>query len=107
MTEYASPKIISIRAREIKGNCSVYNLGDKRIINGPEINLKESDKECVHVLFALLKLIIELRVGLDPKSLGLEKEEHKKEYFCCLDPRQTYTNSGTVTFEVTQISSKK
>ena len=81
MTEYASPKIISIRALVIKGNCSVYNLGDKRIINGPKINLKESDKVCVHALFDLLKFIIELRVKLDPKSLGLEKEEHIKKKF--------------------------
>jgi uncharacterized repeat protein (TIGR04076 family) len=106
MTETSSLKTLIIKAIHIKGNCPVYNLGDKTIIDGPEINLKESDKVCIHALFALGTFIVALREGLDPKPLGLAKEENKKAYFQCLDPGQPYTNGGTVTFEITQTSSK-
>jgi uncharacterized repeat protein (TIGR04076 family) len=107
MTKTATPKTLIIKAIQIKGNCPVYKLGEKTIIDSPEINLKKSDKVCVHALFALGTFIVGLREGLDPELLGLAKEGNKKAYFHCLDPGQPYTNGGTVTFEVSQVSSKK
>ena len=36
-----------IKVKEIKGNCVVYKGGEKIVIDGPEIDLKETDKICV------------------------------------------------------------
>jgi len=46
MKENVSPKKLIITAIEIKGHCPVYNVGDKTVIEGPEINLEDSDKVC-------------------------------------------------------------
>jgi len=46
MKENVFPKKLIITAVEIKGNCPVYNIGDKMVIEGPEINLEASDKVC-------------------------------------------------------------
>jgi len=39
-----------IKVKEIKGNCVVYKGGEKIVIDGPEIDLKETDKICVSCL---------------------------------------------------------
>ena len=106
MKENTPQKKLILKAIEIKGNCPVYKIGDKTVIEGPEINLKQSDKVCIQALFSLGPFIVALRDGLNPQSFGLAKEDNKKAYFQCLDPGQPYTEGGTVIFEVTQVSSK-
>ena len=103
MKENSSTKKLIIKAIEIKGNCPVYKIGDKTVIEGPEIDLKQSDKVCIHAISCLGNFIVALREGLNPQSLGLAKEENKKAYYQCLDPGTPYTNGGTVIFEVTQV----
>ena len=103
MKENASTYKLIIKALKIKGNCPVYKIGDKTVIEGPEINLKHSDKVCIHALFSLGTFIVALREDLTPQSLGLTKEDNSKAYYQCLDPGKPYTNGGTVTFEVTQV----
>ena len=100
MNENLSPKKLILKAVKIKGNCPVYKLGDKTVIEGPEINLEESDKVCVHALFSLGSFIVALREGINPQSLGLTKVNDNKAYYQCLDPGPPYTEGGTVTFEV-------
>lgn len=102
MNENLSPKKLIIKAVEIKGNCPVYNVGDKTVIEGPEIDLEVSDKVCIHALFSLGTFIIALREGINPQSLGLTKNDNNKAYYQCLDPGPPYTEGGTVIFEVTQ-----
>lgn len=46
-------KKVIIRVKEIKGNCVVFNGGEKIVIECPEINLKETDKICIHALASL------------------------------------------------------
>jgi len=46
-------KKVIIRVKEIKGNCVVFKGGEKIVIEGPEINLKETDKICIHALASL------------------------------------------------------
>ncbi|VUT27999.1 MAG: hypothetical protein SYNGOMJ08_00558 [Candidatus Syntrophoarchaeum sp. GoM_oil] len=46
-------KRVIIRGKEIKGNCTVFKGGEKMVIEGAEINLKEIDKICVHALASL------------------------------------------------------
>jgi len=103
MKENVSPKKLIITAIEIKGNCPVYNIGDKMVIEGPEINLETSDKVCIHALFSLGTFIVALREGINPQSLGLAKKDNKKTFYQCLDPGPPYTEGGTVIFEVTKV----
>ncbi|TFG07505.1 MAG: TIGR04076 family protein [Promethearchaeota archaeon] len=105
MKQNHHPKKLVIKAIEIKGNCPVFKVGDKMVIEGPEVNLKETDKVCIHALFSLGTFIVALREGLSSDSLGLAKRGGQKAYFQCLDPGQPYTDGGTVTFEVSRKSS--
>ena len=40
--------MLIIEVSEIKGKCPVYKVGDKIVINGPEIVLEETDAICIH-----------------------------------------------------------
>ena len=41
---------LSIRVKEIKGHCSVYNVDDKIVLDeGYRFNLKETDNVCMHI----------------------------------------------------------
>jgi uncharacterized repeat protein (TIGR04076 family) len=103
MKENTNPKKLLIEAIEIKGNCPVYQVGDKMVIEGPEINLKETNKVCIHALFSLGTFIVALREGISPQSLGLAKNNKNSAYFQCLDPGKPYTDGGTVIFEINQV----
>ena len=84
---------------EIRGNCPVYKLGDKIVIDGPEIDLEKTTKICIHSLPSILHYAVALREGIDTKKLGLSKDG-KEAYIQCLDPGQPYTNRGTVIFRI-------
>ncbi len=99
--EIKSKKLI-IKAIEINGECPVYAVGDKIIIDGAQIDLKESNAVCIHALSCLNTFITALREGISPKRLGLSTEEDGPAYFKCLDPGKPYTNGGTVLFSVTR-----
>lgn len=90
---------IVIKVKEIRGNCAVFKGGEKIVIEGPEINLKETDRICIHALASLLHYVVALREGVDPVKLGLAKEG-EKAYIQCVDPGEPYTDGGTVVFEV-------
>jgi len=84
---------------EIQGNCPVYKLGNKIVLNeGYKVNLKETDNICLHSLASLLPYYNSLSKGVSPVTLGLAREG-KDAYIQCLDP-QKYTGGGTVTFKV-------
>jgi len=88
-----------IEVVEIQGNCPVYKLGNKIVLNeGYKVNLKETDNICMHSLASLLPYYNSLSKGVNPVSLGLAREG-KDAYIQCLDP-QKYTGGGTVTFKV-------
>ncbi len=90
---------LCITVKEIKGKCPVHKLGDKIMIKGPEIDLKQTDSICTHALASLLHYIVALRSGADPIELGLSKEKDKA-YVQCVDPGEPYTEGGTVIFEI-------
>ncbi|WP_048055108.1 TIGR04076 family protein [Thermococcus onnurineus] len=92
---------LEIRVVEIRGKCPVFRSGDKIVIDGPTINLKETDALCTHALASLLPYIVALRKGIKPKELGLGRGE--KAYVQCLDPGPPYTDGGTVIFEITVV----
>lgn len=88
-----------IKVAKIKGNCPVFKVGDKIVVEGPSVNLKETDAICTHAFASLLPYIVALRKGVKPNEIGLGKGE--KAYIQCLDPGPPYTEGGTVIFEVT------
>jgi len=92
-------KKVIIRVKEIRGKCAVFEGDEKIVIEGAEINLEEIDEICIHALSSLLHCIIVLREGANPVKLGLAKEG-KVAYVQCVDPGESYTNGGTVVFEI-------
>lgn len=73
------------RVKEIRGNCGVYKGYEKIVIVGSEINIKETDRICIHALASLLHYLLALREGVDPVKLGLTTEG-TKAYVQCVDP---------------------
>ncbi len=91
-----------IRVVDIKGECDVHSQGDEIVIEGPEIDLKNTDRICIHALAPILHYAVALREGVDPEKLGLTKKGNKA-YIRCPDPGEPYTRGGEVVFEVTRV----
>jgi len=94
--------MLEIEVCEITGECPVYKVGNRMVIDGPKIVLKETDAVCVHALSSLLHYVIALDEGVDPRKLGLSKES-ENAYIRCVDPGQPYTDGGTVVFRCRRI----
>ncbi len=92
---------LTIKVVEIRGECPVFNLGDRIVIEGPKVKLDETDAICTHAFASLLPYIVALRKGIKPRELGLGRGE--KAYIQCLDPGLPYTDGGTVIFEITVV----
>ena len=90
-----------IKVIDIQGNCPVYHVGQKIVLDeGYKVNLKETDAICFYSLASLLPYHAALSKGVDPVELGLAREG-KDAYLQCLDP-QKYTGGGTVTFKISR-----
>jgi len=81
-------------------------VGDKIIVEAPEIITPQTDTLCVHALGAMLSMIIPLARGVSFKDLGLAHKKGNIGYIQCLDPGEPYTPGGTVIFEITRESAK-
>ena len=91
-----------ITAKEIRGRCPVFKVGDKIVVETPNIVLKKTDALCVHAFGSILSMITALSSGISFKELGLAKKEGDVGYVQCLDPGTPYTDGGTVIFEIRQ-----
>jgi len=91
---------IVVTVKEIRGKCPVHKVGDKIIVEAPEIVTAETDTLCVHALGSFLSIIIPLARGVSFKDLGLAQKKGNVGYVQCLDPGQPYTAGGTVIFEI-------
>jgi len=89
-----------ITAREIRGTCPVFDVGDKIVVEEPRIVPEKTDALCIHALGSMLTIIIALSRGVSFKELGLTKEDNNVGYVQCLDPGFPYTPGGTVVFEI-------
>lgn len=89
-----------ITVKEIRGKCPVHKIGDKIIVETPEIVTAQTDALCVHALGSVLSMIIPLARGMSFKDLGLAHREGNIGYVQCLDPGEPYTPGGTVIFEI-------
>jgi uncharacterized repeat protein (TIGR04076 family) len=95
-------EMLEIEVCEIKGECPVHKVGDKIVIDGPRTVLEKTDAVCIHAFSSLLHYVIALDEGVDPRKLGLSKEE-KNAYIQCVDPGEPYTSGGTVIFRCRRI----
>ncbi len=94
-------KRLEVRVVRVRGKCPVFHVGDRIVIEGPEIKLDETDAICTHAFASLLPYIVALRKGIKPSELGLGRGD--KAYVQCLDPGPPYTDGGTVIFEITVV----
>jgi len=91
---------LTITVKEIRGVCPVFKVGDKIVVEEPEILVNETNALCVHALGSMLSMIVPLSRGISFKALGVSKEEGNVGYVQCLDPSSPYTFGGTVIFEI-------
>ena len=93
-----------IKVCEVRGNCPVYKVGDRIVIDDPKIVLEKTDALCTHALSSLLHYTLVLERGADPAELGLSKSEDRNHaYIQCVDPGEPYTSGGTVIFKCCRI----
>lgn len=95
-------KKLIIEIKEIIGNCPVYKIGDRIVLDdGYKVNLVQTSAICMHSLASIMPYYVALSNGVNPKKLGLgSKETNTNSAFVqCLDPCK-YTGGGTVIFEI-------
>lgn len=93
--------MLEVTVHEIRGTCPVYRVGDKIIIENPEIDLEKTNALCTHALSTILHYALILEYNWCPLKLGLTKKNDKDNaYIQCVDPGRPYTNGGTVIFKI-------
>lgn len=90
---------VIIHVKEIKGNCPVYHVGDKIVLDGYYINSTMSSNICMHAFSAVLTLLSAFVHGSSAIDLGIGEEENLG-YLECPDPGPPHTKGGTVLFEL-------
>ena len=95
-----------LTVKEIRGKCPVHKVGDKIVVESPEIVTAKTDALCVHALGSMLSMLVPLARGVSFKDLGLAREEGNVGYVQCLDPGPPYTPGGTVIFEIKRETTK-
>jgi uncharacterized repeat protein (TIGR04076 family) len=99
--------MLEVEVVEVRGCCPVYKVGDKIVVNDPEIVLEKTDALCTHALSSLLHYVLVLERGADPVELGLSKpEDRENAYIQCVDPGEPYTQGGTAIFRIRKMKKK-
>jgi len=99
MSEKEEYRLI-ITVKEIRGNCPVFKVGEKIVIQSPKMVINETDNLCIRAFGCMLSMIVPLSHGTSFEQLGLTKTNAEKGYVQCLDPGKSYTDGGTVLFEI-------
>ena len=100
--------MLEIVVHEIRGKCPVYKIGDRLIIDDPEIILKKTDALCTHALSTLLHYVTILEHNWCPVEFGLTTpKDPENAYMQCIDPGKPYTEGGTVIFKCRRIGKKE
>jgi uncharacterized repeat protein (TIGR04076 family) len=93
--------MLEITVHEIRGTCPVHKIGDRIVVENPEIKLERTDSLCTHALSSILHYVLILEYNWCPLKLGLtKKDDQHHAYIQCLDPGEPYTKGGTVVFKV-------
>jgi len=99
--------MLEIVVCEVRGQCPVYEVGDKITIDDPQIVLERTDALCTHALSSLLHYVLVLERAADPVDLGLSKlRDRKHAYIQCVDPGEPYTHGGTVIFRISAVKKR-
>ena len=97
--------MLEITVHEIRGTCPVHSVGDRIIVEGPNIEVAESGALCTHALSTLLHYTTILEQAWSPVALGLTtSEDPAHAYMQCVDPGPPYTEGGTVIFRCQKIA---
>jgi len=97
--------VLEIEVYEVRGRCPVHKIGDKIVIDGPNLLLDRTDSVCIHALSSLLHYVVALDRGVDPVELGLTRpDDPEHAYIQCVDPWKPYTHGGTVIYRCRRIS---
>jgi len=96
--------MLEIEVVEVRGKCPVYKVGDKIVVDGPNIVLEKTDALCIHALSVILHYAVALDEGADPVKLGLTTiKDREHAYLQCVDPWKPYTEGGTVIFRIKKV----
>jgi len=99
--------MLEIIVHDIKGKCPVHKVGDRIVIQNPQIKLEKTDALCTHALPSILHYALVLEKNWNPLQLGLtKKDDQDHAYIQCLDPGQPFTEGGTVIFRIRLIESQ-
>lgn len=90
---------VTVLVKAISGQCPLYQVGDKIIIDDFYINSNESANVCLHAFSALLDLLSAFVHGSSAVNIGIGTE-NDVGYLQCPDPGPPYTKGGTVLFEL-------
>lgn len=100
--------MLEIVVNKIIGKCPVYKVGDRIVIDDPEILLDKTDALCTHALSTLLHYVLILEHDWCPVKLGLTTpDDPENAYMQCVDPGEPYTKGGTVIFKCRRIIRSK
>jgi uncharacterized repeat protein (TIGR04076 family) len=88
-----------IRVYEIKGDCPVYKMGDRIVMDeGYKLNTAKTENVCMHSLASIMPYYVALYRGVNPQELGLSKDP-ERAFVQCPDPCHL-TGGGTVVLEI-------
>ena len=91
-----------IEVIDIKGECPVYQVGNKIVLQqGYIMDTGKTDIVCMHSLASILPYYVALAKGVRAKDLGLAKGDSDEAYVQCLDPCDL-TGGGTIIFEISR-----
>lgn len=92
---------------KLKAYGPVYEVGDKIVLDAPNILLDKTDALCTHSLSTLLHHVTILEYDWCPVKLELTTpDDPDHAYMQCVAPGQPYTKGGTVIFECRSIEEK-
>jgi len=91
---------LELTVKEVRGHCPVHKVGDRIVVELPQIVVGKTDALCIHALGSMLSELAPLARGASFKDLGLAVQEGNVGYVQCLDPGPPYTLGGTVIFEI-------
>ena len=94
---------LTIKIVDIKGNCPVYEIGDRITLKqGYILDPGETNPVCMHSLASILPYYVALSKGIPAKELGLSRGDSEEAYVQCLDPCEI-TGGGTVRLEISRV----
>ena len=58
-----------ITVKEVKGNCPVFKVGDKIVVDSPKIIVEKTDNHCIHAFGCMLSMLVPSSRGISFKKL--------------------------------------